>query len=39
MDHQVEGDGAFGGAQMVLRLRRGRAAASDARKDGHAAGF
>ncbi len=29
---------AFGGAQLVLRLPRGWAAASDPRKDGHAAG-
>jgi gamma-glutamyltranspeptidase/glutathione hydrolase len=29
----------FGGAQIVVRLPRGWAAASDPRKDGHAAGF
>jgi len=30
---------AFGGAQLVWRLPRGWAAASDPRKDGHAAGY
>jgi gamma-glutamyltranspeptidase/glutathione hydrolase len=30
---------AFGGAQLVIRLRRGWAAASDPRKDGMAAGY
>jgi gamma-glutamyltranspeptidase/glutathione hydrolase len=30
---------AFGGAQLVWRLDRGWAAASDPRKDGHAAGY
>ena len=29
---------AFGGAQLVMKLERGWAAASDPRKDGHAAG-
>jgi gamma-glutamyltranspeptidase / glutathione hydrolase len=33
-----EADVSFGGAQAVLRLDRGWAAASDPRKDGHAAG-
>ncbi len=32
------GPGAVGGAQLILRLDRGWAAASDPRKDGHAAG-
>jgi gamma-glutamyltranspeptidase len=30
---------AFGGGQMVLRLDRGWAGASDARKDGMAVGY
>jgi gamma-glutamyltranspeptidase/glutathione hydrolase len=34
-----ETDVAFGGAQLVLRLDRGWAAASDPRKDGMAAGY
>lgn len=40
MGHEVvvRGGGAFGGAQLVIRLDRGWAAASDPRKDGHAAG-
>ncbi|MBX6364575.1 MAG: gamma-glutamyltransferase [Gemmatimonadetes bacterium] len=41
MGHDVvEGDGvAFGGAQVIIRLPRGYAAASDPRKDGHAAAY
>ena len=41
MGHEVVSDRsfAFGGAQMVVKLARGWAAASDVRKDGHAAGF
>lgn len=41
MGHDVlEGDGvAFGGAQVIVRLPRGYAAASDPRKDGHAAAY
>ncbi len=40
MGHEVSvrGGGSFGGAQLVIRLPRGWAAASDPRKDGHAAG-
>lgn len=40
MGHEVvvRDGGAFGGAQLVIRLDRGWAAASDPRKDGHAAG-
>jgi gamma-glutamyltranspeptidase / glutathione hydrolase len=39
MGHEVTSGGAHGGCQMVVRLRRGWAASSDVRKDGHAAGF
>jgi gamma-glutamyltranspeptidase/glutathione hydrolase len=41
MGHDVlEGDSvAFGGAQVIVRLPRGYAAASDPRKDGHAAAY
>lgn len=41
MGHQVTGweDVAFGGGQMVVRLDRGWAGASDARKDGLAVGY
>lgn len=40
MGHEIidERDIAFGGAQIVMKLPRGWAAASDPRKDGHAAG-
>jgi gamma-glutamyltranspeptidase / glutathione hydrolase len=38
MGHQVSETGTFGGAQVVMRLPRGWAAASDPRKDGMAAG-
>ncbi len=40
MGHEIvdERDIAFGGAQLVMKLPRGWAAASDPRKDGHAAG-
>ncbi len=38
MGHDVRQGGSFGGAQVVLRLPRGWAAASDPRKDGMAAG-
>ena len=40
MGHEIidEHDIAFGGAQIVMKLPRGWAAASDPRKDGHAAG-
>jgi gamma-glutamyltranspeptidase / glutathione hydrolase len=37
--HQCVRGGDFGGGQLVIRLERGYAAASDVRKDGHAAGF
>ena len=37
--HEIaERDPAYGGAQLVIKLERGYAAASDPRKDGHAAG-
>ena len=39
LGHEVESGSAFGGSQMVVKLRRGWAASSDVRKDGHAAGF
>jgi gamma-glutamyltranspeptidase/glutathione hydrolase len=41
MGHEVVGweDVAFGGGQMVMRLERGWAGASDARKDGMAVGY
>jgi gamma-glutamyltranspeptidase / glutathione hydrolase len=35
----IDGEEEFGGAQAILRLPRGWAAGSDARKDGMAAGF
>ncbi len=38
LGHEVSEDGSFGGAQVVMRLARGWAAASDPRKDGMAAG-
>jgi gamma-glutamyltranspeptidase / glutathione hydrolase len=38
MGHDVSATGTFGGAQVVMRLARGWAAASDPRKDGMAAG-
>jgi gamma-glutamyltranspeptidase / glutathione hydrolase len=40
LGHEIidERDIAFGGAQIVMKLPRGWAAASDPRKDGHAAG-
>jgi gamma-glutamyltranspeptidase/glutathione hydrolase len=38
MGHTISQGGSFGGAQVVLRLPRGWAAASDPRKDGMAAG-
>jgi gamma-glutamyltranspeptidase/glutathione hydrolase len=40
MGHEIidERNIAFGGAQLVMKLPRGWAAASDPRKDGHAAG-
>lgn len=38
LGHQVSEEGSFGGAQVVMRLPRGWAAASDPRKDGMAAG-
>ena len=41
MGHEVvdQPPGAFGGAQAIVRLRRGYAAGSDPRKDGMAAGY
>jgi len=38
MGHTISDGGSFGGAQAILRLTRGWAAASDPRKDGMAAG-
>lgn len=38
MGHEVGGNTAYGGAQVVLKLPRGYAGASDARKDGMAIG-
>ena len=40
MGHQIidERNIAFGGAQLIMKLPKGWAAASDSRKDGHAAG-
>jgi gamma-glutamyltranspeptidase/glutathione hydrolase len=38
MGHRISDGGSFGGAQVILRLPRGWAAASDPRKDGMAAG-
>lgn len=38
MGHTISDGGSFGGAQAILRLARGWAAASDPRKDGMAAG-
>ncbi len=38
LGHEITEEGTFGGAQVVLRLPRGWAAASDPRKDGMAAG-
>ena len=38
-DVGTDGIGAFGGAQMVVKLSRGWAAASDPRKDGLAIGY
>ena len=38
MGHTVGDRGSFGGAQVIMRLSRGWAAASDPRKDGMAAG-
>ncbi len=38
MGHRISEGGSFGGAQVVMRLPRGWAAASDPRKDGMAAG-
>jgi gamma-glutamyltranspeptidase/glutathione hydrolase len=38
MGHSISDGGSFGGAQAILRLTRGWAAASDPRKDGMAAG-
>jgi gamma-glutamyltranspeptidase/glutathione hydrolase len=38
MGHRISEGGSFGGAQVVMRLGRGWAAASDPRKDGMAAG-
>ncbi len=38
MGHTIGNGGSFGGAQVVLKLPRGWAAASDPRKDGMAAG-
>jgi gamma-glutamyltranspeptidase / glutathione hydrolase len=38
LGHRVSEEGSFGGAQVVMRLARGWAAASDPRKDGMAAG-
>ncbi|MEZ4414992.1 MAG: gamma-glutamyltransferase [Gemmatimonadota bacterium] len=39
LGHQIsDSDPAYGGAQLVIKLPRGWAAASDPRKDGHAAG-
>lgn len=37
--HDVGEGGDYGGTQIVVKLPRGWAAASDPRKDGHAAGF
>lgn len=37
--HQVTAGSAFGGAQAIMRLHQGWAAASDRRKDGQAAGY
>lgn len=39
MGHRMAEAGSFGGAQVILRLPRGWAAASDPRKDGMAAGY
>jgi gamma-glutamyltranspeptidase/glutathione hydrolase len=41
MGHEIvdESTIAFGGSQMILRLPRGYAGASDPRKDGMAAGY
>jgi gamma-glutamyltranspeptidase/glutathione hydrolase len=39
LGHDVGETGTFGGAQVVMRLSRGWAAASDPRKDGMAAGY
>ena len=38
MGHNISQSGSFGGAQVVMKLPRGWAAASDPRKDGMAAG-
>ena len=40
LGHEVSesGPGAFGGAQLIMKLTRGWVAGSDSRKDGHAAG-
>ncbi|MEZ4423190.1 MAG: gamma-glutamyltransferase [Gemmatimonadota bacterium] len=39
LGHEIsDSEPAFGGAQLVMKLARGWAAASDPRKDGHAAG-